>query len=348
MNRLPLAVLLVLAPAAAHAFDCKKAQSPREKLVCATPELRALDSQLNALYAKARKSRGAPEDLGERQKRWLAETLEPAAPDVKKVADAYRLRIDQLQAIAGKLAPQEQAGKTEAGDGSVPVTWITAALKDTPVLRYPKVDLPKAAQLNAQVAAQAHQAVEESIGCATSGRFDNFTFKVDVARAGLYGVTLDDASGGCLCGCAHPDTTTRFQRFWDARSGEAIDPPLQNLFTVRQGQEEALRKILQASTAQNAQFQQLEAPCKAIYAEASTFDDLRLSFNPKAGTVTATPVLPHVVQACAVTLEVPASAVAGVMELNRRALGLLPRFEEAGLLSADDAAAIHKVLATAR
>jgi uncharacterized protein len=50
---LPAALLAFASLAHAASFDCKLAKTPREKTVCATPKLSALDSQLGTVYTAA-------------------------------------------------------------------------------------------------------------------------------------------------------------------------------------------------------------------------------------------------------------------------------------------------------
>jgi len=68
-----LALSLAVAPVAAQGFDCSKAQTPVERLICAAPEIGALDKALNAAV-QARLAAAPQERAGflAASRRWLA------------------------------------------------------------------------------------------------------------------------------------------------------------------------------------------------------------------------------------------------------------------------------------
>jgi len=70
-----LSALSALLPLSAHAasFDCAKAKSPAERLICATPALGALDERLAAAYKGVSGALSAPQRaaLKEGQRSWL-------------------------------------------------------------------------------------------------------------------------------------------------------------------------------------------------------------------------------------------------------------------------------------
>jgi uncharacterized protein/heat shock protein HslJ len=84
------------------AFDCRKASGEIEKQICADSELGALDRTLSVVYAAAlRKSRNEhPPMLKAEQRGWIKGRNEcwKAADQLQCVAQAYRLRIAELQA----------------------------------------------------------------------------------------------------------------------------------------------------------------------------------------------------------------------------------------------------------
>ena len=81
MNIAPLASVLALSyfaamTANAASFDCKKAKSEVEKMICADAELSILDEHLSDLYRNILKSTAKPEDqdrIRREQKLWLRE-----------------------------------------------------------------------------------------------------------------------------------------------------------------------------------------------------------------------------------------------------------------------------------
>jgi uncharacterized protein len=103
---LTLSALPVLAQS--PSFDCSKAATPREKAVCATPKLAALDAQVAAAYRAelAHLSPAAARDIRSDQREWLhfLEVSCPAnstsrfiGPIASCLQPAYATRLNQLQ-----------------------------------------------------------------------------------------------------------------------------------------------------------------------------------------------------------------------------------------------------------
>lgn len=78
-------------------FNCRNARSTSERLVCAEPELARLDRRLNAAFEDAIAAGADRRSLRSEQDQWLG-VRERAAPDPDAVADAYRRRIEELNA----------------------------------------------------------------------------------------------------------------------------------------------------------------------------------------------------------------------------------------------------------
>lgn len=106
--------LALLLPGAANAagFDCAKASSAAEKLVCATPQLSALDSDLGKVFQDAIKAHPELADaIRLDQRHWLAErddttwTFQAGTPIdgfPKMLAELYQRRIQILSHIGQK------------------------------------------------------------------------------------------------------------------------------------------------------------------------------------------------------------------------------------------------------
>ena len=115
-------------PPAGPSFDCTKATSGREKVVCANADLAALDRALAEVYAKERARRDATgqADLQREQLRWLAgvpntcsvpDSAGPerwAEPQRKCLADLYRARTTAL-AGAAKTTPASSSPQSVIG-----------------------------------------------------------------------------------------------------------------------------------------------------------------------------------------------------------------------------------------
>lgn len=108
---LPLLCLSAAATAAAPSFNCGKAVTPIEVLVCGSDALSKLDARLAEVYDAAQDElpRRERAEQKKRQLQWLAERDACAAQDETDdcVADSYEARIAQLQVVAGQLPVPE-------------------------------------------------------------------------------------------------------------------------------------------------------------------------------------------------------------------------------------------------
>jgi uncharacterized protein YecT (DUF1311 family) len=134
-------------PPAGPSYDCSKAKSGREKVVCANADLATLDRTLAEVYAKekARRDAAGQADLQREQVRWLAtmpntcgvpDAAGPerwAEPQRKCLADLYRARTTALAGAAvttpSSSAPQSVIGRfslvlpsADAGSGRLSVS----------------------------------------------------------------------------------------------------------------------------------------------------------------------------------------------------------------------------------
>jgi uncharacterized protein len=119
-----LTFLLPAAPGAAQSFDCGKAQTPVERLICAAPEIGALDKALNTAV-KARLATAPQESAGflAASRRWLATrdrdcavpagslAAERRATAIACLANAYRARLDAISAMPPAQTTASDAGK---------------------------------------------------------------------------------------------------------------------------------------------------------------------------------------------------------------------------------------------
>ena len=89
------------APAAAEtgpitaSFDCAKASSAQEKMICSDRELARLDVELSAVYRKAREAAADAKALQSEQLQWLKATRQ-ACSDKACLAEAYKSRTAEL------------------------------------------------------------------------------------------------------------------------------------------------------------------------------------------------------------------------------------------------------------
>lgn len=100
------AVLLVdIGLSAAASFDCSRAKSLQEKLICDTRQLSAADDALAGAYARALQSAADREALKRQQQQWIR-TERDACRDAQCLLSAYRARISALEGLAGQFAQQ--------------------------------------------------------------------------------------------------------------------------------------------------------------------------------------------------------------------------------------------------
>jgi uncharacterized protein len=88
-------LLCVGAPATAASFNCEKAKTNIEKLICADGELGELDAALAKVYGKARISSGDSDAVDAVERDWL-KTVRDKCSSVDCLKSAYHARIKQL------------------------------------------------------------------------------------------------------------------------------------------------------------------------------------------------------------------------------------------------------------
>lgn len=102
MTRITFAAILLLglsSAASAQSFDCKKAQTRVEKMICADAGLRELDEHLGRYYAAGRMELERAEScLRTDQMQWL-KTTRDACTDASCLKTAYLNRLGELDAL---------------------------------------------------------------------------------------------------------------------------------------------------------------------------------------------------------------------------------------------------------
>ena len=112
--------------AQAASFSCDKAQTPVERLVCATPELSDLDEYLGRYYAGARASQAhADACVVADQRQWLR-GVRDACKDAACLRTAYLQRLAELDA----LQPGVTRLKNLALPKATPLVWVVAPAAD--------------------------------------------------------------------------------------------------------------------------------------------------------------------------------------------------------------------------
>lgn len=91
-----------VAPAGAQEFDCRKAQSASERMICRNDVLQVLDERMSGLYVQLKHSyaRKAERDRLKRYQRQFLDTRDDCARDVACIKGAY---LDQISALETEL-----------------------------------------------------------------------------------------------------------------------------------------------------------------------------------------------------------------------------------------------------
>ena len=109
--RILCAVMLLATTASAASFDCSKAASPTEKMICATPRLSSLDDELAATWKAVPKT----DAVREAQRQWLVSRNECDELDDCIEAEYLRriatLRLGNRTLFAKQKPPASVAGR---------------------------------------------------------------------------------------------------------------------------------------------------------------------------------------------------------------------------------------------
>jgi uncharacterized protein len=88
-------LILMMGAAQAASFDCAKAQSKVEHLICDNPEISKLDEEIGKAYPQALERSADKPKATKEQRRWLKEVRNGCA-DVGCLKAAYQARIEEL------------------------------------------------------------------------------------------------------------------------------------------------------------------------------------------------------------------------------------------------------------
>jgi len=97
-----LSILMFAQVSCAASFDCSKAGTKVEKMICADPELSKLDEDLSAAYKKALKESSDPATLKQQQRDWMKERNK--CTDAQCVKHAYNQRLSSLSNSSASMA----------------------------------------------------------------------------------------------------------------------------------------------------------------------------------------------------------------------------------------------------
>ena len=115
---------LLALPVQAASFDCAKAGTKIEKLICSDAQLSKLDEELNAAYKTALQEKMKTDAIRQAQKQWMKERN--ACSDAACVKRAYEARLVELNSFDGKDAKHKT---TQAFQAKEPVGAFCAEIK---------------------------------------------------------------------------------------------------------------------------------------------------------------------------------------------------------------------------
>jgi len=92
----------------AASFDCAKAKSKNEKLICSDPELSSLDEALSSAYRHAHEIAPDKSVVRQSQRDWLGSYLVSSCDDAACLKPIFAQRVALLKEIAGEGEPASQ------------------------------------------------------------------------------------------------------------------------------------------------------------------------------------------------------------------------------------------------
>ena len=119
-----IAALLLVATASHSAgFDCGKASTKVEKLICQDTELSELDSRMSDVYEQALTRTNEASQLKEQQRRWLRDVRNQCS-DLSCLKSTYTQRIEQLTTKRAWMTNEKEQAICKAvvdavNDGSI-------------------------------------------------------------------------------------------------------------------------------------------------------------------------------------------------------------------------------------
>lgn len=104
-------LLMITASAQAASFDCAKASTKVEHIICDNPEISKLDDELAASYKAALENENLADTIRKSQKRWMKDRN--GCSDAECVKGAYKTRLSSLLSKAEENSKNHDAFKGE-------------------------------------------------------------------------------------------------------------------------------------------------------------------------------------------------------------------------------------------
>lgn len=194
--------------AAAASFDCQKARTRAEKLICATPALSRADEELGRQYKAARAATRDAKGLRDAQQRWVRKR--DLCADAACMLAAYEHRIPELRATA---RPGPRTGTYSVGDNTLDVLEIAPGVLRFHLLAlFPQGDSVNTGEACGEIKLQGSKGkYREEDGCQLDWTFqkdgsvkirqegDCGNFGANVTAGGTYKKDGGDAPTLALC-----------------------------------------------------------------------------------------------------------------------------------------------------
>lgn len=121
--------ILFIAPVSifAASFDCQRADTATENLICSTPAISQLDEKLSESYTRALKSHPAPSELRQAQLKWLKE-VRNRCTDADCLIKTYRNRLSQLEQLT--LTRQNKGSSDPHGQNPLEIVQTTKEFRN--------------------------------------------------------------------------------------------------------------------------------------------------------------------------------------------------------------------------
>ena len=116
-----IAILLFVSTATNSAgFDCRKASTLVEQLICRDKKLSALDDQMASTFKSSKKASANPEQLRFEQRRWI-ENVRDACSSLDCLYNAYDFRLAELSSGRSRASGAGKPGNRNTSDDQIPL-----------------------------------------------------------------------------------------------------------------------------------------------------------------------------------------------------------------------------------
>jgi uncharacterized protein len=273
----------------AASFDCKKAGTKIERMICASPELSRLDGEVAVAFKQALAVYQKPRAVRAAQRGWLLETRNQAENE-DQLKEAYTARLEQLrgavderkEVVRGELAWQ----MVDYGDDGVVLPRIT---------RWRNAKVKK--RINAALAELASKMACAGIEVEPGASPHEFSMNAEVSYAANDIFSVEIHSEYYCSGTAHGSHDDNSSMTFDLRTGD--EASFEGLFADYGKDKDAILKAL---------FGEDQAPSTDPDHDVLTLATIAehgIAFSFHEDGLEVQPVLPYVIAALAESVTVP-------------------------------------------